>query len=88
MIFLCGLCDLCGKKVLSLFQGERFVNEHDGNIIFNPVDQPAVVADELILRLPVLQLPRTARLPDTPGTGQNLQKIFTQSHKTSVKIVS
>jgi len=84
-LFLCGLCDLCGEKVLILFQRECFVYEHDGNVVFDPVDQPAVMADELILRFPVFQLSLAARLPDALRTGQNFQKILTQGHMTSME---
>jgi hypothetical protein len=34
----------------------RLIDQHDGNIIAHGVAKPALVADENLLRLPVLQL--------------------------------
>jgi hypothetical protein len=69
--FLCVLCDLGGKN-LFLIQRNRFIDEHDRDVILNAVDQPAVVAYQLILRLPVFQLPRTTRVPNALRASEDL----------------
>jgi hypothetical protein len=65
---------------LFVLQRERFVDEHDGDVILNAVDQLAVVAHQLILRFPVFQGSRATWVPYALGAGQNFQKVFTQGH--------
>jgi hypothetical protein len=70
---------------LFVLQRERFVDEHDGDVILDAVDQLAVMANQLILRFAVFQGTSAAWVPYALGTGQNLQKVFAQRHGFSFR---
>jgi hypothetical protein len=59
------------------FQGFGLINEHDGDVVLDFVDQAAGLADEAVTL--VIQ-------PDVPlalGTGQDFQEFFADGHDSS-----
>jgi hypothetical protein len=56
------------------FQGFGLVNEHDGNVVLDFVNQAALVTDEAVAILV------QANVPLALGTGQDFQEFFADGH--------
>src|SRR5688500_3917045 len=57
----CGAAIATAAASAAILKRRRLINEHDGNVIADRVPEPARVADELCLRLAVLELTTALR---------------------------
>jgi hypothetical protein len=59
------------EKILFSFQGDRLIDQHDGDVIFDAINQFAMMAYKLIFRFPVFQLSCASGFSDALRAGQN-----------------
>jgi hypothetical protein len=64
----------CIGRLALYVNGFGFVNQHDGNSVSNLIEEPAVLANQAVLRL----IQEYAAL--TFWAGQNIEQFFTNGH--------
>jgi hypothetical protein len=57
------------EKILFSVQRDRLIDQHDGDVIFDAVNQFAMTAYQLIFRFPVFQLSAASRFSNALRAG-------------------